>query len=725
MSVLPLFFGFLFGAAIGTVATASKGKELHEQAGTFFREIPNWLEERRRGRTEKRKNRRTELRRRYIALANVAKLIEQNAIGKAVSRWRRALATLKSRWPLTYLKWRWPLASPEWYWPADALEMTKVQVLAVFVGLWIIGLIWAVLLPALEDKPHVQYILGTLVGGAAAPWIWLHFSHDLELSGTSDQGRFGRYRFMTYALGAVLLVAFLEPYLGKLLPRANKIEGFGVAVNFERSRTDHASNVLQVGQATTSVAATTGRLSVATRKAHLVATGRREGKLTGEVRTLKEVNETMEGFGDLSLIDRDQVYIAYFYHERNSTGFQSFQNLEEYVKATKIDLDSFDAEFLGSLAELTHCIALYAERLRDFRLFLVNSEPFLRSLLVNISTNWTIRDDAAETPAKPPLAKLPLNAGNLAKQIVEALNANNSGSTGVCSDELRLSSLRPPTATKTVAPGKPAVPNVSEIGKKTPYPAYQIAHYMAAIDSVESGVLILRDWLLHQRKQLARDLDKTPEQEWYAIRAMLASSQLPGLSNAPRHKSLVQFQQETTDRMGMMLGISDAATWRALCRKLRRQGLHAHVGRYLAMTYADERNFLFELLLPEDLGVPPPGEAALKSTLISPRTYVQEAEAIVEKPDCFAGVPRFDRRLLGQYSLNLAQLRMAARATVPENERPALTSAIRADLEAAKQLGDSEEGETLDLLREPNEFTPQRERLARLKLKLDNEGGKD
>jgi hypothetical protein len=143
------------------------------------------------------------------------------------------------------------------------------------------------------------------------------------------------------------------------------------------------------------------------------------------------------------------------------------------------------------------------------------------------------------------------------------------------------------------------------------------------------------------------------------------------------------------------------------------------------MTYADERNFLFELLLPEDLGVPPPGEAALKSTLISPRTYVQEAEAIVEKPDCFAGVPRFDRRLLGQYSLNLAQLRMAARATVPENERPALTSAIRADLEAAKQLGDSEEGETLDLLREPNEFTSQRERLARLKLKLDNEGGKD
>ena len=620
--------------------------------------------------------------------------------------------------------------------------MTKIEVLAIFTLVWAIGLLWTIFfLPAWEDRPHVQYILGSLVGGAAAPWIWLHFSRDLELSGGADQGPFDRYRFMTYMLGAALLVAVLQPYLEKLLPRANKIEGFGVAVNFERPRGDHAANVLQVGH-TSASAATPGRLSVATRKAYLVATGRKDNKLTGAIKTLTDIPENMQGFGDLSLMDRDRVYVAYFYHERNGTAnSRRFSNLKEYVEASKpkidkkakIDTDdATDAKFLADLSDLTHCIALYAERLRDFRLFLVNSEPFLQSLLVNVSTNWTIKDDgdqaAAKSSAQPPTLELKV-ADRLASQIVAALKRYNGGDPDTfCPDASKLIERIKPVAPKPGNATQAATTHpddVSGVGRKTPYPAYQIAHYMAAIDSVESGVLILRDWLLHQQRQLEKGLEKTPEQEWYTIRAMLASSQLPELSNAPRHRSLVQFQQATTDQMGAMLGIGDGATWRALCRKLRRQGLHAHVGRHLAMIYADERNFLFELLLPEDLGVPPPGEPALKSTLISPTTYLQEAEAIVEKPECFSGVPRFDRKLLGQYSLNLAQLRLAVRASASENERPALTRAIQADLEAARQLGGNEEGEILDLLRDPNEFTPQRERLARLKQKLDNEARKD
>lgn len=669
MSVLPFFFGFLIGAVLGTIATAATGVELHEQAATWLTHIYKSYEQRKLARQG----------------ARSGDAIPEGAESKAESAW--------------------------WL-PRAVLQMTKIQVLAFFVAAWTVGLLVAIYVQHPSDeRPYVQYILGTLVGGATAPWIWLHFSKSMELPGPTGAGQFDRYRFMTYALGVALLGALLAPYLGKVLPKANKIEGFGVALDFERSRGDHSSNVLQVGQPATGPAATPGRLSIAARKAHWIATGHKNGELTGDPKTLKDIPENMEGFGDLSLMDRDQVYIAYFYHERNGTAEGAkFSTLADYVAAANISLDTKDAEFLASLSDLTLCIALYAERLRDFRLFLVNSEPLLGELLAKVSTNWTIKDDNAQPAATPGGRQLQLaRADGLARQIVEALKFGGSGKT--CPDASRL--------TKSVKQ------DVDGVGTKTPYPAYQIAHYMAAIDSVESGVLILRDWLLHQKRQPERDLDRTPEQEWYAIRAMLASSQLPGLGNAPRHRSLVQFQEETTDRLGKMLGVSDAATWRSLCTKLSRQGLHAQIGRYLAMTYADERNFLFELLLPEDLGLPPPGQPALKSTPVAAATFLQQAQAISEKTECFKGVPRYDRKLLGQYSLNLAQLRLAVRASIPEDDRPAQTKAIQADLEAASQLGTSEKGEVLDLLRESDEFAPQRERLARLKQQLDSEARKE
>ena len=46
MSALPLFFGFVFGAAIGTIATAASGQELHEQAVNWFEDIQSRLDRR-------------------------------------------------------------------------------------------------------------------------------------------------------------------------------------------------------------------------------------------------------------------------------------------------------------------------------------------------------------------------------------------------------------------------------------------------------------------------------------------------------------------------------------------------------------------------------------------------------------------------------------------------------------------------------------------------------
>jgi hypothetical protein len=680
MSVLPLFFGFLFGAAIGTVATASTGINLHDEA-------TRWLSD---------------------------------------SRWQ--IYTNRNTW-------RFPKFL------SRALRLLQIEVLAIFIGIWILGLLWTIFLtPAWDHKSHIQYIIGSLVGTAAAPWLWLHFSATFGAeekpaaaeTAASDNTQFSRYRFMTYMLGAALLAAVLQYYLPGLLPRTNKIEVAGVALNFTPLQNERGLKVLQTGQqASSALGATTSRLANATTFAHRVGTGHEEGKLGHKRITLSDVTAGMAGFNDLSMIDRDKVYIAYFYHERAAqlggpTGEANPSNLQIYVDTARTFDQKPDADFLAELANLSECLALYAENLRDFRLFLVDTEPFLRELLVNVAAQWNEKKEAeskaragAFRPRAQGSTKLNFTKATheLAGEVVLALqNSHVRIPTKVCTDEKT-------SAAQDI--------DVTGIGK-TPYPAYMIAYYLAAIDSVESGVVVLRDWLFRQRRQIKDGIVQGgPEQNWYAVRAMLASSQLPYRfgSLSPTHRASVQFQQETTDRFGALLGVHDARSWRSLCKRLNKSGLHAQIGRYLAWTYAEERNYLFELLVPQDFGLPAPGEAALITTHISPAVYLEEAEAIAETSECFAGVPAFadDRdNLVGQYSLNVAQLRYSLRASKDGDERVALMRGIRADLQRARRLeADPGPGEVLDLLRQSDQFESQRARLARFRKDLDNESEKD
>ena len=355
-------------------------------------------------------------------------------------------------------------------------------------------------------------------------------------------------------------------------------------------------------------------------------------------------------------------------------------------------------------------------------------------MLVDVSTQWREKDAAQAAPGNQKAA----NATNLnlkqyknfAEQIVGALESSN-----VVQELKRFNVSVPPALCVDANKLTDKTIPVEGIGK-TPYPAYQIAHYLAAIDSVESGVLVLKDWLSHQSSQVRTGIiPNNPEQGWYAVRAMLTSSQLPDRfgSVAPTHRSLVRFQQETTARMAALLQVGDGRSWRLLCKQLNDPGLHAQVGRYLAMTYADERNYLFELLRPADFGLPLPGDDALKSTDLSPATYLEEADAILESPECFKEVPRYDPRLLGLYHLNAAQLRYSLRMLKDGDEKAALTQKIRDDLEHAKQLGSAAEAKQLcsdldgvsDLLCQPDEFEPHRARLAEFRKGLDSEGEKD
>jgi hypothetical protein len=706
MSILPSFLGFTLGAAIGTIATATTGAELWDEAS-------KWLE----------------------------------------FRWRKVYSERQT--------WRFPALFSE------ALNLLQIEILIILLCIWIFGLLWAIFLtPAWDHQSHIQYIIGSLVGTAAAPWIWLHFSRTFETRRRGDD-ELARYRFVSYMLGATLLVALLQPYLATWLTRANKIEGFGVALNFTVPRNDRGANIPPAGQLSPGLSTTTSRLASATSLAHLVATGHKQSKPGTARKTIEDVKADMEGFSDLSVIDRDKVYISYFHHEHKArdsgTEPLRFPDLKNYVAATEIKFDETqDKAFLDNLANLSECISLYAENLRDFRLFLVDSGSFLRGMLVNVATQWSrkrttglqkLLDRLATGDAKPNFKIDLKDARPLAKEVVDALEKSNVVTFGgVCSSVERLigedssggdtpgrgaaGKTAPAKATGsevsvTGAAGKdaPATQSFSVAGiGRTPYPAYLIAHYLAAIDSVESGILVLRDWMAYQRQRPDRFVQDDPKENWYVIRAMLTSSQLPYRfgSVSPTHRSLVKFQQETTDRIGALLGVYDARTWRALCKRLSQRGLHSRIGRYLALTYADERNYLFELLRPEDFGLPAPGEKALISTEVSPSVFLEEAEAILETPECFSDVPRFNRKLIGQYSLNAAQLRYSVRASAQDGEKPALTQKIRADLARAQQL-DTDPGreDALDLLRQADEFEPHRARLARFRKALDSESDKD
>jgi hypothetical protein len=263
-------------------------------------------------------------------------------------------------------------------------------------------------------------------------------------------------------LGTALLVGLLLPYLGSWLPRANKIEGFGVALSLTQTRNERGSNILQVGeQPTSALGKTARRLSNATSRAHAVVIG-------SQRKTLTDVKSNMEGFGDLSVMDRDRVYIAYFEHERNAqlgqpTHTGIFSNLNDYVEATKQKLDwGPDDTFLADLGDISGCISIYAEELRDFRLFLVDSHDFLRALLVDVAAQWNREATvpAALTLAAAQPAKESLNvsvAKKLAEQLVAALTKKfGLQPSDVCGSASKLTNKNP---------------SVKGIGK-TPYPAY-------------------------------------------------------------------------------------------------------------------------------------------------------------------------------------------------------------------------------------------------------------
>ena len=256
-----------------------------------------------------------------------------------------------------------------------ALRLWRIDLLLVLALIWAAGLAYT----AIFTYEALSFLIASLVGAAAAPWVWLHFSRSLDEpaskggDGTSvefatdtnpktSDGQFARYRFVTIMLSIAILLALLQPYLGDWLGRAEKIEGFGVALNFGPVRTEQGAPVQQIWQGAVQATDTIGRLSLATLRAHRVSNGQHPKSTT--LANVRAGN--MADFGELSVMDRDKVYIAYLQLEHDARigagkPAATYSSLKDYVGSRPFD-QAPDEQFLQKMSVLSECIFMLRRR---------------------------------------------------------------------------------------------------------------------------------------------------------------------------------------------------------------------------------------------------------------------------------------------------------------------------------------------------------------------------
>jgi hypothetical protein len=99
-----------------------------------------------------------------------------------------------------------------------------------------------------------DWLYGSFIGFIAAPWVWLHFSRNLQRDGDyGDQEglseRLQRYKFLTIMIGIAVLFFTIEPLLLSLMARANKAELWGASITLTERRSTTQSPVIQTGPA--------------------------------------------------------------------------------------------------------------------------------------------------------------------------------------------------------------------------------------------------------------------------------------------------------------------------------------------------------------------------------------------------------------------------------------------------------------------------------------------
>jgi hypothetical protein len=398
-------------------------------------------------------------------------------------------------------------------------------------------------------------------------------------------------------------------------------------------------------------------------------------------------------------------------------------------KEKDIDIE-YDKDFVTRSSQAFACLNYYANTIEDIHLYFLDTNEFLRFLSVatnrqsfptDTSTVMTRLFDKVYNQDQGLLHKIRdalVTYGYPKPENLEEIDPRTKDPAGqkACWTDPEQSTLSYP------------VPALA-----TPYPALLTAYSLAAVESPETGILYLRNWI--HRASKAGNVGGSPykvfRRQWYLLRAKIEYALIAtstSIQSRLQSNALIEFEREITDEYASLNHAKSAASWSELCAQSVPRDVHSGLARYLAFNYATARNYLFELQTPglfqtwRDLGqddmIQYLGEDLTEATMLA-----EKLEA-----GCFSGVAAFDdaryrRGWIGQFRLNVAQLQIDRLPSLPASEQEKERAKISWLLDAAdselRATSSSSNEELIDRLLSPPPFENQRQRVASLRSLLN------
>lgn len=596
----------------------------------------------------------------------------------------------------------------------------RQKLLAVVAGLWLALLVWAFTSVHMPDM-----VIGSVIGGAAAPWVWLHFARDfvanqergdaeretliktlahkiwleqgnpegraeenyfqakeqinaveqdlIDASAKSGEQHLARYRLLSILLGIALLVATLIPILKDWLPRAQQFQAFGISLSLLAAQPSSQSPRLNL-QPNAAQSGDRDRLSAATSFAYHIGAGPSPAAI------LDGIGLDLNNFRHLSIFDQDRAYIAWLTYELPGKGVLE-RPIRRLVGSDVPRADNLTlAEYVNGAEDLLKTGYspprwVDIERDQEFVFYSTLVSTCFRRYIKDINSDPQLFMVATADSLRTLLQQTKIVDIGFENALSKTLESRETSK--ICTDQI--AKLAPDWG-----------PYYDPSRGQSPYPSLITALYLAAIGAVDSGVQVLEDWITDFNEQHHDQLvpDSNPQLGWYLWRAKWGASALPYNYHGfvVPHRQLVTWQFDESNQLGRMLGVGGSDGWMRLCRRLLPSTLHANVGQQLAFRYALERFYLFENLLPEDF------QKDSGLNLGSVKDYLREAEAIRDNRGCLERVKTYldsDKQYTGYFRLYTAQLRFNLLASENKTDRckSPLIETIGQELDQADQFG--------------------------------------
>jgi hypothetical protein len=625
------------------------------------------------------------------------------------------------------------------------------------LGLVVVGLVWTALLVAgIVMRPDNQisqvfglkafppedwwqnWLLGTLIGSAAAPWVWLHFQRYFGIRGDEEQGdrepeviarahmiwllenkpegrdldhyfrakgqvadegerlseasaryaelQLSRYRLVSILLGVGLLSAILLPRLPNWLNRAQQIQVGVLSLTLSSSQQSlrPPEEVLYADKDKDEDKSDKDSPKQAISLAYRVGAPRHESPVIPE-----DIEADLARFDDLSLFDRDRAYIAWItYHRMENVSrptLNKVTRLASYMEGAEDELRAHgtwidpkvDRGFVQGSSLISHCLERYAPKRNDQYQFFTDFAPNFTSRLGDFVNRM---DNPSRSEEIIKLISFSDQIGDRSKW----LNTPDCGLNAIVDSKIDLWIDSKIDLSIDVKIDPPRAILQFEM---TPYPTLIAAYYLASIDDVNRGEQILEKWIRRSDDNYSFD----PQRGWYLFRAKISAGNLP-LSfghhfTVPRREWVV-WQRDETELLGRLLGLGTPKQWNDLCKNSRYFTIDEKIGERLAFIYATERFYLFEKLAPADFWGPKENDLNPAKRLILDK-YLHEAKAIAGHQSCLSTVPLYrehQKQYQGYFFLYAAQLGLLRLAGEHDNvPRKELINSIEQELDLAAE----------------------------------------